>query len=57
MRRQIAHEIYTRIEEFEPDERFKAMHQLLQVDGDQNSEQYAEQDAEQADEAPLDDEY
>src|SRR5450631_3959770 len=53
VRRQIAHEIDARIQEFETDYVFQAMHQHLQVDRDQNAQHDSESYAEHSDQTSL----
>ena len=42
VRRQVAHEIDARVQELEPDEALQAVHELLQIDRDEDAEHHAE---------------
>src|SRR5450631_244742 len=56
VRRKIAHEIDARIQKFETDDVFQAVHETLQVERDQHAQEDPERDAQHSDETSLDDE-
>src|SRR6266851_1172241 len=56
VRREIAHEIDARIQEFESNDVFQAVHESLQVERDKHAQEHPERDTQHSDETSLNDE-